>query len=90
MTSPAPINNLGVSPSVEDLQQAVEYCSSKLGLNFDDILVNTNTLAKHYNVTPNKLAADYYVDDKALSIEEFLNKTDFEAGMAVAQIMLDK
>ena len=47
-------------------------------------------LAKHYNVTPNKLAADYYVDDKALSIEEFLNKTDFEVGKAVAQIMLDK
>ena len=76
--------------SGEDLQQAVEYCSSKLGLNFDDILVNTNMLAQHYNVTPNKLAADYYVDDKALSIEEFLNKTDFGAGKAVAQIMLDK
>ena len=79
-----------MSPSGEALQQAVEYCSSKLGLNFDDILVNTNMLAKYYNVTPNKLAADYYVDDKALSIEEFLNKTDFEAGKAVAQIMLDK
>lgn len=59
-------------------------------MNFDDILVNTNTLTKYYNVAPNKLAADYYVDDKALSIEEFLNKTDFDTGKAVAQIMLDK
>ena len=41
-------------------------------------------LAKHYNTTPNKLAADYYVDDKALSIEEFLNKTDFGAGKAAS------
>ena len=47
-------------------------------------------LAQHYNVTPNKLAADYYVDDKALSIEKLLNKTDLEAGKAVAQIILDK
>lgn len=73
-----------------ELNAAVKFCKEKLDLNFDDILINTNKLANHYNVSPCKLAADYYVDDRALNINDFLSKTDFDSGNSVNSVMFKK
>ena len=48
------------------LINALEYCSQVLGIDFD--YVNQSN--------PRKISADYYIDDRALSPKEFLERFD--------------
>lgn len=69
------------------LQEAVDFCRDVLGITFTDIQINTNRLATTWDSKPCKPVADYYVDDRALSLTEFLNKKDFESGRSVVAII---
>lgn len=71
----------------EDLNKAVDFCKNTLGLIFDEIMLNKNELSRRFNVTPCKLAADYYIDDRALSISDFLAKDDYMLGTPISKIM---
>lgn len=53
------------------LNDAVEFCA-KFGLIFDYINENTDENRALYNNNARKIYADYYVDDKAMSIEDFI------------------
>ena len=49
----------------EDLQRAVNYCRERLGIEFDAI--NENIVPYE---TSAKILADYYVDDKAVTLQQ--------------------
>lgn len=53
------------------LQKAVEWCQSQ-GLTFDEINTSTTDYFEKYGGSSGKVGADYYVDDRSVSPEEFL------------------
>ena len=55
----------------DDLKAAVAWCKS-YGLEFNKVNENSPELINRYSDC-RKISANYYVDDKNMSIEEFLN-----------------
>ena len=49
------------------LTEAVEYCKSN-GLEFDAVNDNLKEISDFYGINTRKITADYYIDDKAISI----------------------
>lgn len=55
-----------------DLERAVNYCEKILGLHFDYINTDTDEALKKYPGRGRKVGADLYIDDKALSPDQFV------------------
>lgn len=58
------------------LINALEYCSQVLGIDFDYVNQSTPEEIEKYKNNPRKISADYYIDDRALSPKEFLERFD--------------
>lgn len=57
----------------EDLEKALKTCVA-LGLNFEWVNENPDWAIKQWGNDCRKIGATYYIDDKNLSIGEFLSK----------------
>lgn len=55
-----------------DLDAAVKYCEKLLGLHFDYINTDTDEALERYSGRSRKVGADFYIDDKALSPDQFV------------------
>ena len=59
----------------ELLEQAINYLKDNFNFTFN--YINSNSIEKlklyHYNDT-RKVGADYYIDDKCLSVDEFMRR----------------
>ncbi len=53
-----------------NLKIAVDWCREN-GLEFDAINDNLPDVIKHYGVNSRKVSCDFYIDDKAMLINEF-------------------
>ena len=56
----------------ENLKKALDFCKNTLGINITYANVNLPELNEKFGNDSRKLGADYYIDDKNLSIEEFI------------------
>lgn len=56
------------------LEDAVSWCKDK-GIEFDKVNENVKEVIKEYSEDSRKILADYYVDDKAISVKE-LNSSE--------------
>lgn len=59
----------------KELEEAIEWTKEQ-GLEFDEINANTQENIDKYSEDSRKVVADYYIDDKALSIYEILNESE--------------
>lgn len=57
----------------EELEDAVDWCIEK-GLEFDAVNENIDEVKEDYDEDSRKVVATYYLDDKALTINEFLEE----------------
>lgn len=64
----------------KELEEASEWCEEK-GLKFDYINENTEENVEKYEENSRKIIADYYLDDKSLTIEKFLEDEGVENNM---------
>lgn len=55
------------------LEQAVNYLKNEFGLEFDYVNENEKSLIEQYGDC-RKIVADYYIDDRNISINELLKK----------------
>ena len=60
--------------SDERLNEAVEWCK-QFNLIFDTVNSNPHYEISKWNNNPRKVGADYYIDDKSLTPEKFLELT---------------
>ena len=61
----------------DKLNEAIEWCNEK-GLSFDEVNDNLQENKEKYDEDSRKVIADYYLDDKALTIESFLFEENIE------------
>ena len=54
------------------LQEAVDFCKS-IGIDITYANVNLPELNEKYGNDCRKLGADYYIDDKNLTLDQFVN-----------------
>ncbi|MCL2599010.1 MAG: hypothetical protein FWD76_03770 [Firmicutes bacterium] len=54
----------------ERLQDAVEYCHTKLGIEFDAVNENLPERIKQFGGDSRKISADFYIDDKNVAVED--------------------
>jgi len=57
----------------ELLEQAVAWCRSFCGLNFDAVNDNIEETKKFFGSNSRKISCDYYIDDKGYTPEAFNN-----------------
>ena len=55
----------------ENLKKALDFCKEKLDLTFDFTNENVPALNEEFGNDCRKLGADYYIDDKNLSLSDF-------------------
>lgn len=66
---------LWTSRNGDPLDQAVNFMKDKFGLEFDAINKNIPGLVDQFDGPESrKIFADYYIDDKMLSIQDFINR----------------
>ena len=53
------------------LEQAVAWCRSFCGLNFDAVNDNIEETKKFFGSNSRKISCDYYIDDKGYTPEAF-------------------
>ena len=57
----------------DDLKRAVEYCEKVHNLHFDYINADTAEALQKFTGRSKKVGADFYIDDKAMSPEQFVS-----------------
>lgn len=69
----------------EELENAVAWCTEK-GLEFDSVNENLEEVKEEYDEDSRKVVATYYLDDKALTIDDFLEEQEVNNMSKLARI----
>lgn len=60
----------------EELEKAINYCEKIHGLHFDYVNTDTDEALDKYTGRGRKVGADFYIDDKAISPDQFVSMSN--------------